>query len=238
LNKRVIIVGNGEGVLQKKNGHIIDSFDYVVRMGDCKIKGYEEYTGTRTDMLRVVWKRHFFISESNNITFYDTETSGFKDILFTEIKDCDNFYEITTTPIDTFFNHLKDDIFAGSVTSLQKHFIYKKRKSRILHDMCLDIFLKYHPQVENIFFYEKKQRYCLAKQFCNNKKIIPSNGIITIDYIINTMHNCDIYITGFDGFATGYYWKNTETFFCRHNSAYEQLFIKNLIKSGRIKILE
>ncbi len=241
MSKSVIIVGNGECVLQKKNGHKIDTFDYVVRMGDCKIKGYEEYVGTKTDMFRVVWKRHFFITEKHNsILFSNTDVSGFEDILLTEIKDCDNFYEVASIyDNDNFYGCLKDDIFAGSVASLTEQYVYKKRKSRVLHDMCLDIFLKNHPQIKNIFFYNIEQRYNIIKNFCRgSNRSLPSNGIYTIDHIINAMQNDNIYITGFDGFVTRYYWKDNETFFNRHNSAFEQLYIKNLIKTGKVKLLE
>ncbi|MDD4109934.1 MAG: glycosyltransferase family 29 protein [Clostridia bacterium] len=49
--KKVIIIGNGSSVLDKKNGEIINSFDIVVRVNDFRIDGYEEYVGNKTDIL-------------------------------------------------------------------------------------------------------------------------------------------------------------------------------------------
>jgi hypothetical protein len=45
-----IVVGNGGSLLNQSNGEKIDSFDKVIRMGCFKTKGYEEYTGTKTDI--------------------------------------------------------------------------------------------------------------------------------------------------------------------------------------------
>ena len=57
---KIIIVGNGENILDKKNGHLIDNFDKVVRLGQYKTKGYEEFTGTKTDILSTIfWKLDF-----------------------------------------------------------------------------------------------------------------------------------------------------------------------------------
>lgn len=49
----VIIVGNGKSVLNCKNGHVIDSFDAVVRLNRFKIKGYEDFVGNKTDIVAV-----------------------------------------------------------------------------------------------------------------------------------------------------------------------------------------
>lgn len=49
LNKRVIVVGNSRELLSREMGQEIDDFDVVVRLNNFKIKGYEKYTGTRTD---------------------------------------------------------------------------------------------------------------------------------------------------------------------------------------------
>ena len=50
-NSNVIIVCNGESVLLREFGFLINSFDFVVRMGNFKIKGFEKYVGTKTDII-------------------------------------------------------------------------------------------------------------------------------------------------------------------------------------------
>lgn len=48
---KIILIGNSPSVLSKKNGHIIDKFDIVVRLNDFKTNGYEQYVGSKTDIL-------------------------------------------------------------------------------------------------------------------------------------------------------------------------------------------
>mgnify|MGYP001346499834 CR=1 FL=1 len=48
--EKTIIVGNGTSILDYRNGNIIDSFGTVIRFNSFKIKGFEEYTGTKTDV--------------------------------------------------------------------------------------------------------------------------------------------------------------------------------------------
>ncbi len=53
----IIIVGNGEGILRKKNGYKIDMFDKVVRLGRYVTGGFEEYAGSKTDIISTIyWK--------------------------------------------------------------------------------------------------------------------------------------------------------------------------------------
>tara|TARA_R110001592_G_scaffold328964_1_gene610580 strand:+ start:2404 stop:2991 length:588 start_codon:yes stop_codon:yes gene_type:complete len=55
--RKIIVVGNGEGVLNKKNGELIDSFDVVVRLGRYVTEGFEEFVGSRTDIISTIyWK--------------------------------------------------------------------------------------------------------------------------------------------------------------------------------------
>lgn len=55
---RVIIVGNGTSVLDHKNGNLIDGFDVVVRMNSFRTKGFEDYTGTKTNIWFTVNNAH------------------------------------------------------------------------------------------------------------------------------------------------------------------------------------
>lgn len=49
--KKIFIIGNGPSATQHKIGDIIDAADVVVRINDFKTSGFEEYVGTRTDIL-------------------------------------------------------------------------------------------------------------------------------------------------------------------------------------------
>ena len=54
----IIIVGNGTSILDKPNGNKIDGFDTVLRFNGFKIKGFEEYTGTKTNIWFTVNHAH------------------------------------------------------------------------------------------------------------------------------------------------------------------------------------
>lgn len=57
MTSSVIIVGNGESVLEKKSGSYIDSFDTVVRLGSYVTDGFEDYVGEKTDIISTIyWK--------------------------------------------------------------------------------------------------------------------------------------------------------------------------------------
>ena len=49
IPEKVILVGNGSSILDKELGEEIDSFDNVVRFNSFTTKGYEKYTGAKTD---------------------------------------------------------------------------------------------------------------------------------------------------------------------------------------------
>ena len=53
----IIIIGNGCSVLSKKNGKCIDKFSKVVRLGQFQIDGFEDYIGSKTDIISTShWK--------------------------------------------------------------------------------------------------------------------------------------------------------------------------------------
>lgn len=47
---KTVLVGNGGSLLRRNLGSRIDTFDRVVRINLCHIKGYEQHVGTRTDL--------------------------------------------------------------------------------------------------------------------------------------------------------------------------------------------
>lgn len=48
-DNRIILVGGGPSVLECENGSVIDSFDRVLRYSYFKTKGFEKFSGTKTD---------------------------------------------------------------------------------------------------------------------------------------------------------------------------------------------
>jgi len=52
----VILVGNGTSILDAEKGPEIDDHRHVVRFNDCKLKGFERHTGTKTSLWFTVMK--------------------------------------------------------------------------------------------------------------------------------------------------------------------------------------
>jgi hypothetical protein len=48
-NNSILIVGNGAFLLEQEGGRVIDSHPFVVRINDYETKGYEKYSGSKTD---------------------------------------------------------------------------------------------------------------------------------------------------------------------------------------------
>jgi SAM-dependent methyltransferase len=53
----VVLVGNGPGVLQRKLGPVIDTFDEVIRFNNYHIEGFESHVGTRTTLWSSFFRR-------------------------------------------------------------------------------------------------------------------------------------------------------------------------------------
>ena len=51
---KVVIVGNGSGILNKQNGEFIDSCDCVIRCNTFQIKGFEKSVGTKMSILAAI----------------------------------------------------------------------------------------------------------------------------------------------------------------------------------------
>jgi hypothetical protein len=231
--KRVIIIGNSCSLLNKENGKKIDEYDYVVRMGGFpRIKGFEKYVGTRTDMYCLKWFKLFEVeSGACKLNFgkkrEDMEIQ-YDDILCLS-HDPDYYTEVS--PI--FQRYEKN--------SLNRSFYYHIG-NRYLHDLGIQEFCLRDKQW--MFFnsddmeelvYSLQHRYSKIK-YING--IEPTGGLCTIWFFLKKFPNCDITITGFDGFKTGHYWKpEINTFFYSHNGVCESLFIKHLLKSGKIRQL-
>lgn len=226
---KIIIVGNGASVYNVKNGDKIDNFDYVVRMGSFRTKGYEKYVGTKTDMIRTSWDR---IVKNENNKLKLAITLRCKDILFLEPHN-DIFYETVsignTYRLRKIFN--KPRFYAFRFGD-----ILTTCNERILHDYFTRAIL----YQKNMFYYSINHRIELFKKYnnyINDGNIhMPSSGLCTIDYIVNNIPG-EIFITGFDGFETKYYWRQTDEYFDSHSSVKEKVFLKNMIKTGVVSYL-
>lgn len=235
--KNVLIIGNGSNTMLHENGHKIDTFDYVVRMGSFKIKGYEKYIGTKTDLYRLAWDR-IFIQKNKKIMFGDIIFNNC-DLLFIE-PDCLSSYYETIPAANMFFcrkifnkdRFMKERFYPILDTGISP---------QILHDFLIE-WLKAKKNIKNVYYYDLKDRLNLFIQYNTNvtqtnNLFLPSGGLCTIDYIIKNMPNNNIFVTGFDNFKTNYYWRTENLFFNTHNSLQEMRTYKKWIKTGQLQEL-
>lgn len=234
-----IVVGNGGGVLEKENGHKIDNFDYVVRMGNCATRGFEKNTGTKTDLYRVSWDRLLYNKKQNTepLTPYKYINIHFEfaELLFLE-QDPDSFFE--TFPDNTYSPKILNKCFFTNNSFPNS--VFKTYMHRIMHDSCLDFFKqKYSFKKHSYIHINDRIAAFIAvnKHTQQNDIVLPSSGLITLQYIMRTRPTDNIFITGFDGFKTRYYWRDFETYFVGHCGYREQFFLRKLIKEGRINVL-
>lgn len=231
--KRIIIVGNSCTLLNNVNGDKIDGFDYVVRMGGFpRIKGYESYVGAKTDMYCLKWFKLFEVEAGIDTLNFGKRRQNFeieyKDILCLS-HDPDYFSEVSSV-FQRYEKH-----------SLNRSFYYPIG-NRYLHDAAIHEFKLLEKQW---YFFNSANMQELVMHLSTYQNIIrysngiePTGGMCAIWFFISNFKNCDITITGFDGFKTGHYWKpEINTFFQSHNGLCESLFIKMLAKSGRLHIL-
>jgi hypothetical protein len=71
---KIILIGNGSSVLDRKFGEFIDSFDRVVRFNRYLLNGYEKFVGTKTTdwyNTQFIEKNSFrFLGEFDSFTFH------------------------------------------------------------------------------------------------------------------------------------------------------------------------
>jgi hypothetical protein len=236
--KKAIIIGNGSDVLKYENGHKIDNFDYVVRMGDApRIKGYEKYVGTKTDMFRIKWFNMFYMEELLDKERHSQPRKTFDfDITKCDILNiCQDPDEYTET---AYTAHEYYDI------SLNRNFLLPIG-NRYLHDLCIE---KFNLKTQKWYFFNayhnaelmsrmQLQNYKTNRSGVCEYRIGPSGGLCTLWFFLNFMPY-SIYITGFDSWKTGHYWKpHIVTDYMSHSSIHERIFINKLIKRGYINVL-
>jgi hypothetical protein len=231
--RRVIIVGNSSGVLAVENGKKIDSFDYVVRMGDSpRIQGYEKYVGTKTDMFRMKWF-NFFNVESGTPQYMFGKKRNHFDINYSDIlcifHDPDYFSEIAPC----FHRYEKNSLNRS---------LYYPVGNRIIHDFLIHDYSLSNKRWFFVNSIDIQELTCDIFKYTKNVKftngIEPSGGLCAIWYFLKYHANDELTITGFDGWKTGHYWKpDTPTFFSSHNGVCERIYIKHLLKQNRISIL-
>lgn len=223
--KKVIIVGNGKGVLNKPNGDIIDSYDIVVRLNHYRTKSYEKYVGTKTDCWAL------------NKCAYSLINSTPQDL----IKDYKNTFGTFLLKKRLTFKEQNVELF--KIKEYLKAF--KLNVFNVIEEIP--------PSLLHLFIFDAslfdKQNYYSNYKFVTN----PFNyttGFVVLNYFIEQGY--DVTITGFDFFqkSSVYWFKCTELLtedflikfrtsnYKEHSFILEKHLVTKLLISKQIKILK
>lgn len=207
----VIVVGTSSTILDKKNGSIIDKFDYVARsVSSAQHTGYEEYTGTKTDLY---WSKFQFLYR---LRFLKIPFNG---TLFIMNSDPDNFYEgyVPQNAISTRYKRHMFDLWYEEFT--EKH----KITSLIYQDLT------------HISLLHKHAGFKQQNGLQTNMPVYSSAGLRIIQYFIDQKIFDKIYVTGFSFFDKGTYFDIANNHILHEHCYYkEKLYYRRLLKEKLI----
>lgn len=245
--KKLIIVGNASSVLNQKKGHIIDSFDLVLRTGSFCIKNYEQYVGTKTDLYYTPLNYFFRVCKNTTSLIFRPPLIpfNFNNLLFLET----NPYEyVETSSIGTQWGVNGIPVPRAAAGELYFDKIYSSPLYRAVLQTKNNIILYEYlfNELQQRFgkfkysFYDRDMKIALFKEFnsISTKGVfsVPSKGMYAINYAINYYKDYKIFVTGFDGLQTRNYWqsKDYEKQFDGHSTYKEKRMYKLFLKRGLI----
>jgi hypothetical protein len=208
---KAIIVGSAATLLNKKRGSIIDTYDYVIRpITSLVATGYEEYTGSKTDMY---WITFQYLSR---LTLLKKPT----DILCAFASD-DNYSEFyintKTAPIRTMENRYYYDYIISLCNKNIKNIYYMPLNTQ----PELNVKMKYkHPHTT----------------YAENKlRVSATTGMATIFHTLKNPVFSSVAVTGFDAYTTGFYWNPVPSDISKRPFPYrEYIYYKTLLKEKKI----
>jgi hypothetical protein len=232
---KICIVGNGAGALNKANGNFIDSCECVIRIKNFQIEGYEKYVGTKIDGFSSKWFSWFDRNTKTPLTFSFLKNVNTLFFMFP------NEEKIQTTInknayVQLYSNlQLKNELpFPMSSWTEHKLLLTKfnlMKKSIVYFDqtdiqeLCCDI-LKLN-KVD--FIVSNKPRLAIIEPTC---------GIRTVFKVLQMYPNEEIFLTGFDGFETSWYWSPSHKINLSHHYLTERMYLKYLKKTKQVISLD
>lgn len=227
--KRMVIIGCGAGILSSKKKDFIDDSDLVVRVNNFKIKGYEDYVGTKTDIYSCAPK---FI---NSIDKSEEQ----------RIKDCVGRYE------EELVSHpgleLHKDLYIKIYTHPQID--SNQMKEIVLSYLPGNVIVKAEKELhpDDKFPFERLPFSSKMKIANFGFAFQHTTGFRTILYCLKTYPDYEIFVTGFDFFLkSGWYWDMGSPWTKQHtnqtgNMEAEHAFylenerLRQMIQKGQVK---
>jgi hypothetical protein len=215
--RRIVIVGNGGGSIDSKNGKFIDDSDIVLRIKKFSTEGFEEYVGSKTNIWFTKWFSYKkttipiiwvpFIDPYINIK--DNNIKLINDSLFINQFD------------DRIINYDKHNSYIKEIGTNNINFLTEKELICCLNELNINYEPIYTKSGPNVFH--------------------PTTYLLSIFLCLIRYPEYKIYITGCDGFGKGYYWNLNETKKITktwpHQYEKENLYIKKMIYTNKINLM-
>lgn len=152
--KKIIIIGNASSILNANKKKEINSFDIVIRCNSFQIKGYENYVGTKTDIISIIGSG---AGLKDYIKNYKNNSKNIKTIWFSRPKNlCFKQHKKIITP-DKIIKYPSTILFKKLQTKLN-NFKNLPSTGMVTMEMALDIF-KQPLYVTGFDFFETQHYY-------------------------------------------------------------------------------
>lgn len=234
---KITIVGNGQCALNKKNGEFINKCDKVVRIKNFKINGFEEYVGNKINIFSSKWFSWFDRNTNEPLQFdFLNEIEKFIFMFFDPNKDLDNNQLSNYSDYVRFYNKLQlKNEFPSPIGSKSLHNEKIKEYGidfgkieymtpEEIHDLTYNLL-----KIKNDYF---------RKDVSFESLIEPTVGIRTIYKILKMYPEEEIFITGFDGFQTSWYWQTDHKINNAHFYLNERILLKYFCTMKNVKNLD
>lgn len=227
---KIAIIGNGASATNKPNGEFIDGCDIVLRIKNFQIENYEKFVGTKTNWYASKW-----------FAWFDRET--FKPLPMKFTKSIDTFLFMFFDPfqptgaldhpyIQNYHKCQLSNEFPHNMGSPELHNFYVKHfqlEKKDLRFMTAE-------DIKELAVQELKMDRSIY--YAGKHLVEPTVGARAIYKMLKLFPNEEFFISGFDGFLTGWYWNRSHKPNKHHSYWTERLYFTKLIKTKQVTNLD
>lgn len=202
-----IIVGTSTTLLDRENGELIDSFDYVARsVSELPYTGYEKYIGTKVNLY---WSKYQYLFR---LKFLKNQFSG--SVLMLN-PDPDNYTEdyVPENARVSKYNRFLFDRWDEFFKTNNKNSNITHYSNSSLNELHKNAYFKSQPSALPVY---------------------SSAGLRVIDYFIKNTTFDKIYVTGFSFFDKGTYFDPAENHLVQEHCPYKERFYYNKLINQKI----
>lgn len=214
----VAVIGNGSQ--KQSNGGKINGYSTVIRMGKCIVDEYENYIGTKTDII------------SNGISVlklwrYIDPYKPYNVPVWIMVPDVESCIEGTDYEI-SYCNAWRDIMFTN------------RQPSKDIHDDKLATLKERNNVIQltwsDVICSIRELNFELHNIPITGTLVRPTLGFLTVQRAIKHFKNIDLF--GFDFFQSGVYWDdNHKHAYGKHNILLEKIKLKTWDRKGRATLL-